>query len=118
MQKHQRRYLTILQKILKIDVDIAKLEERAEETRKMISKAQQMEKGNDREVNMVLGEEDFVHWITSTVSKKFFFHNFFFINLNIFFKISILTLLIINSNLITRLYYYRKIKRDQHDNKR
>ena len=36
--------LTILQKMLKVELDIAKLEERAEETRKMISKAQQMEK--------------------------------------------------------------------------
>jgi uncharacterized protein len=50
--------LTILQKILNVEVDIAKLEERAEETRKMISKAQQMEREMSDKVNMVQGEED------------------------------------------------------------
>jgi uncharacterized protein len=50
--------LTILQKILNVEVDIAKLEERAEETRKMISKAQQMEREMSDRVNMVQGEED------------------------------------------------------------
>jgi uncharacterized protein (TIGR00162 family) len=50
--------LTILQKILNVEVDIGKLEERAEETRKMISKAQQMEREMSDKVNMVQGEED------------------------------------------------------------
>ena len=50
--------LTILQKILNVDVDIAKLEERAEETRKMISKAQQMEREMSDRMNIVQGEED------------------------------------------------------------
>lgn len=50
--------LTILQKMLKIDIDIAKLEERAEETRKMISKAQQMEREMSERMNIVQGEED------------------------------------------------------------
>jgi uncharacterized protein (TIGR00162 family) len=50
--------LTILQKILKVELDIAKLEERAEETRKMISKAQQMEKEMSDRMNIIQGEED------------------------------------------------------------
>ncbi|MTK63485.1 MAG: proteasome assembly chaperone family protein [Methanobacterium sp.] len=50
--------LTILQKILNVEVDIAKLEERAEETRKMISKAQQMEREMSDRMNIVQGEED------------------------------------------------------------
>jgi proteasome assembly chaperone (PAC2) family protein len=45
-------------KILKIDVDVAKLEERAEETRKMISKAQQMEREMSDRMNLAPGEED------------------------------------------------------------
>jgi hypothetical protein len=50
--------LSVLIKILKIDVDVAKLEERAEETRKMISKAQQMEREMSDRMNIVPGEED------------------------------------------------------------
>ncbi len=50
--------LTILQKLLKVELDIAKLEERAEETRKMISKAQQMEREMSDRMNIVQGEED------------------------------------------------------------
>lgn len=50
--------LTILQKLLDVEVDIAKLEERAEETRKMISKAQQMEREMSDRMNIVQGEED------------------------------------------------------------
>lgn len=50
--------LTVLLEILKIEIDIAKLEERAEETRKMISKAQQMEKEVSERMNIVPGEED------------------------------------------------------------
>jgi proteasome assembly chaperone (PAC2) family protein len=43
---------------LNVEVDIAKLEERAEETRKMISKAQQMEREMSDRMNIVQGEED------------------------------------------------------------
>ncbi len=50
--------LTVLQKLLKVELDIAKLEERAEETRKMISKAQQMEREMSERMNIVQGEED------------------------------------------------------------
>lgn len=50
--------LKVLLKLLKMDLDIAKLEERAEETRKMISKAQQMEKEVTERMNIVPGEED------------------------------------------------------------
>jgi uncharacterized protein (TIGR00162 family) len=50
--------LTILQKMLNVEIDIAKLEERAEETRKMISKAQQMEREMSERMNVVQGEED------------------------------------------------------------
>ena len=50
--------LSVLIKILKIDVDVARLEERAEETRKMISKAQQMEREMSDRMNIVPGEED------------------------------------------------------------
>jgi uncharacterized protein (TIGR00162 family) len=50
--------LSVLMKILKIDVDVAKLEERAEETRKMISKAQQMEREMSDRMNLAPGEED------------------------------------------------------------
>jgi uncharacterized protein len=50
--------LSVLMKILKIDVNVAKLEERAEETRKMISKAQQMEREMSDRMNLVPGEED------------------------------------------------------------
>jgi proteasome assembly chaperone (PAC2) family protein len=48
---------TLLQ-MIKLDVDIAKLEERAEETRKMINKAQQMEREMSERMNMMPGEED------------------------------------------------------------
>ena len=50
--------LTVLQKLLNVEVDIAKFEERAEETRKMISKAQQMEREMSDRMNIVQGEED------------------------------------------------------------
>lgn len=50
--------LALLIQILKIDVDIAKLEERAEETRKMISKAQQMEQEMAERMHVAPGEED------------------------------------------------------------
>jgi uncharacterized protein (TIGR00162 family) len=50
--------LTVLQKILNVELDVAKLEERAEETRKMISKAQQMEKEMSDRMNIIQGEED------------------------------------------------------------
>jgi len=50
--------LTVLQKILNIELDVVKLEERAEETRKMISKAQQMEKEMSDRMNIIQGEED------------------------------------------------------------
>lgn len=44
--------------ILKLEVDVAKLEERAEETRKMISKAQQMEQEMAERMHITPGEED------------------------------------------------------------
>ncbi len=44
--------------ILKLEVDVAKLEERAEETRKMISKAQQMEQEMAERMHIAPGEED------------------------------------------------------------
>ena len=50
--------LTVLLDILGIEVDIAKLEERAEETRKMISKAQQMEQEMAERMQIAPGEED------------------------------------------------------------
>ena len=50
--------LSVLLQLLKIDVDIAKLEERAEETRKMISKAQQMEQEMAERMHVAPGEED------------------------------------------------------------
>ncbi len=50
--------LKALLKMIKLDVDVAKLEERAEETRKMISKAQQMEREMVERMNIVPGEED------------------------------------------------------------
>ena len=50
--------LTVLLDILDMDVDIAKLEERAEETRKMISKAQQMEREMAERMHIAPGEED------------------------------------------------------------
>ncbi|WJI09604.1 proteasome assembly chaperone family protein [Methanobacterium sp. CWC-01] len=50
--------LTILLQILKLEVDVAKLEERAEETRKMISKAQQMEREIAEGMRLAPGEED------------------------------------------------------------
>jgi uncharacterized protein (TIGR00162 family) len=50
--------LEILLNIIKLEVDIAKLEERAEETRKMINKAQQMEREMADRMNMIPGEED------------------------------------------------------------
>jgi proteasome assembly chaperone (PAC2) family protein len=48
---------TLLQ-LIKLEVDIAKLEERAEETRKMINKAQQMEREMSERMNVMPGEED------------------------------------------------------------
>lgn len=50
--------LIALISILKLDVDVAKLEERAEETRKMISKAQQMEQEMAERMHIAPGEED------------------------------------------------------------
>jgi hypothetical protein len=50
--------LNVLIQILKLDVDVAKLEERAEETRKMISKAQQMEREIAEGMRIAPGEED------------------------------------------------------------
>jgi uncharacterized protein len=50
--------LKVLLDILGIEVDIAKLEERAEETRKMISKAQQMEREMSERMHLAPGEED------------------------------------------------------------
>lgn len=50
--------LTVLLDLLGIEVDIAKLEERAEETRKMISKAQQMEQEMAERMQIAPGEED------------------------------------------------------------
>ncbi|WP_414470100.1 proteasome assembly chaperone family protein [Methanobacterium sp. ACI-7] len=50
--------LTVLLNILGMEVDIAKLEERAEETRKMISKAQQMEQEMAERMQIAPGEED------------------------------------------------------------
>jgi len=50
--------LKVLLDILDMDVDVAKLEERAEETRKMISKAQQMEREMAERMHIAPGEED------------------------------------------------------------
>ncbi|MDP3066765.1 MAG: proteasome assembly chaperone family protein [Methanobacteriaceae archaeon] len=50
--------LNVLLQILKLEVDVAKLEERAEETRKMISKAQQMEREIAEGMHLPSGEED------------------------------------------------------------
>ncbi|MDH7518090.1 MAG: proteasome assembly chaperone family protein [Candidatus Thermoplasmatota archaeon] len=50
--------LITLISILKLEVDVAKLEERAEETRKMISKAQQMEQEMAERMHIAPGEED------------------------------------------------------------
>ncbi len=50
--------LVALISILKLKVDVAKLEERAEETRKMISKAQQMEQEMAERMHVAPGEED------------------------------------------------------------
>ncbi|MEN6592604.1 MAG: proteasome assembly chaperone family protein [Methanobacterium sp.] len=50
--------LNALTHILKLEVDVAKLEERAEETRKMISKAQQMEQEMAERMHIAPGEED------------------------------------------------------------
>ena len=50
--------LVALISILKLEVDVAKLEERAEETRKMISKAQQMEQEMAERMHVAPGEED------------------------------------------------------------
>lgn len=50
--------LIALTRILKLKVDVAKLEERAEETRKMISKAQQMEQEMAERMHIAPGEED------------------------------------------------------------
>lgn len=50
--------LNVLAAILKLDVDTEKLEEKAEETRKMISKAQQMEQEMMERMTLKPGEED------------------------------------------------------------
>jgi len=50
--------LTVLVDILGIEVDIAKLEERAKETRKMISRVQQMEREMAERMHIAPGEED------------------------------------------------------------
>jgi uncharacterized protein (TIGR00162 family) len=50
--------LKTLINILKLEVDVAKLEERAEETRKMISKAQQMEQEMSDRMHVTPGDED------------------------------------------------------------
>ena len=50
--------LTVLLDILNMEMDVAKLEERAEETRKMISKAQQMEREMAERMHISPGEED------------------------------------------------------------
>lgn len=50
--------LKVLLDILGMEVDILKLEERAEETRKMISKAQQMEQEMAERMHIAPGEED------------------------------------------------------------
>lgn len=50
--------LSALTRILKLNVDSAKLEERAEETRKMINKAQQMEQEMAERMHVAPGEED------------------------------------------------------------
>lgn len=50
--------LTVLLDILGMEVDIAKLEERAKETRKMIYRAQQMEREMAERMHMAPGEED------------------------------------------------------------
>lgn len=50
--------ITVLLEILGLEVDVAKLEERAEETRKMISKAQQMEREMTERMHIAPGEED------------------------------------------------------------
>ncbi len=50
--------LKTLINILKLEVDVAKLEERAEETRKMISKAQQMEQEMSERMHITPGDED------------------------------------------------------------
>ncbi|MCE5214632.1 MAG: proteasome assembly chaperone family protein [Methanobacterium sp.] len=50
--------LITLTEILNLEVDVAKLEERAEETRKMISKAQQMEQEMAERMHIAPGEED------------------------------------------------------------
>lgn len=50
--------LKVLLNILGMEIDIAKLEERAEETRKMISKAQQMEREMSERMHLAPGEED------------------------------------------------------------
>lgn len=50
--------LKVLMEILGIEIDIVKLEERAEETRKMISRAQQMEREMAERMHIAPGEED------------------------------------------------------------
>jgi len=50
--------LKTLINILKLEVDVAKLEERAEETRKMISKAQQMGQEMSDRMHVTPGDED------------------------------------------------------------
>ncbi|NLU04583.1 MAG: proteasome assembly chaperone family protein, partial [Methanothermobacter sp.] len=53
-----RALLEVLLEMTKLEVDLEKLEERAEETKKMISKAQQMEQEMIERMNLKPGEED------------------------------------------------------------
>lgn len=53
-----RALLEVLLEMTKLQVDLEKLEERAEETRKMISRAQQMEQEMIDRMNLKPGEED------------------------------------------------------------
>lgn len=53
-----RALLKVLLEMTKLDVSLEKLEERAEETRKMIMKAQQMEQEMIDRMNLKPGEED------------------------------------------------------------
>ncbi|HIH61126.1 MAG TPA: proteasome assembly chaperone family protein [Methanobacteriales archaeon] len=53
-----RALLNVLMKLLKLEIDTEKLEERAKETRKMISKAQRMEQEMIERMTLKPGEED------------------------------------------------------------
>ncbi|MBU4534808.1 MAG: proteasome assembly chaperone family protein [Euryarchaeota archaeon] len=56
--KAAKAMLNVLVKLLKLEVDTEKLDKRAEETRKMISKAQQMEQEMMERMTLKPGEED------------------------------------------------------------